>query len=68
MTDENKNYPGSADSQGAQVPQPQQFQQGGYTAPMQNQQPYNQQAYQQQMNGLNAAIPTLYQLALDTYK
>lgn len=26
-----------------------------------------QQAYQQQMNGLNAAIPTLYQLALDTY-
>ena len=26
-----------------------------------------QQAYQQQMNGLNSAIPTLYQLALDTY-
>ena len=26
-----------------------------------------QQAYQQQMNGLNAALPTLYQLALDTY-
>ena len=26
-----------------------------------------QQAYQQQMDGLNAAIPTLYQLALDTY-
>lgn len=26
-----------------------------------------QQAYQQQMNGLNAAIPTLYQLAMDTY-
>ena len=26
-----------------------------------------QQAYQQQMNGLNAAIPNLYQLALDTY-
>ena len=26
-----------------------------------------QQAYQQQMNSLNAAIPTLYQLALDTY-
>ncbi len=26
-----------------------------------------QQADQQQMNGLNAAIPTLYQLALDTY-
>lgn len=26
-----------------------------------------QQAYQQQMNGLNAAIPTLYQMALDTY-
>lgn len=26
-----------------------------------------QQAYQQQMNGLNTALPTLYQLALDTY-
>lgn len=26
-----------------------------------------QQAYQQQMNALNLAIPTLYQLALDTY-
>lgn len=26
-----------------------------------------QQAYQQQMNGLNATLPTLYQLALDTY-
>lgn len=26
-----------------------------------------QQAYQQQMSGLNAALPTLYQLALDTY-
>lgn len=26
-----------------------------------------QQAYQQQINGLNSAIPTLYSLALDTY-
>lgn len=26
-----------------------------------------QQAYQQQMNGLNGILPTLYQLALDTY-
>ena len=48
MTDENKNFPGSVDSRGAQVPQPQQYPQGAYTAPAQNQQPYGQQAYQQQ--------------------
>lgn len=48
MTDENKNFPGSSDSQGAQVSQPQQYQQGAYTAPAQNQQPYGQQPYQQQ--------------------
>ena len=48
MTDENKNFPGSVDSQGAQVPQPQQYQQSAYTAHAQNQQPYGQQPYGQQ--------------------